>query len=234
MDYEPDQRHAEMVIRDLGLEQAKAVSTLGTKEDQAFASVHEVGMSVAIAEEDESPLLSAAEAKLFRSVAARCNYLVQDRVDIQYPCKECSRRMANPRQGDWAALKRIGRYLKGSQRLIQHFRWQQMPETVDVLTDSDWAGCRSTCRSTSGGITRFGAHTLKTWSSTQATVALSSAEAELYALTKGAAQALGFITLMADMGVQVKATVHTDASAAIGIARRAGLGKLRHLNVRYL
>ena len=50
----------------------------------------------------------------------------------------------------------------------------------------------------------------------------------------GAAQALGFITLMADMGVQVKATVHTDASAAIGIARRAGLGKLRHLNVRYL
>ena len=142
--------------------------------------------------------------------------------------------MANPRQGDWAALKRIGRYLKGSPRLIQHFRWQQMPETVDVFTDSDWAGCRSTCRSTSGGITRFGAHTLKTWSSTQATVALSSAEAELYALTKGAAQALGFITLMADMGVQVKATVHTDASAAIGIARRAGLGKLRHLNVRYL
>ena len=109
-----------------------------------------------------------------------------------------------------------------------------MPESVDVFTDSDWAGCRSTCRSTSGGITRFGAHTLKTWSSTQATVALSSAEAELYALTKGAAQALGFITLMADMGVRVKATVHTDASAAIGIARRAGLGKLRHLNVRYL
>ena len=142
--------------------------------------------------------------------------------------------MANPRQGDWAALKRIGRYLKGSPRLVQHFRWQKMPESVDVFTDSDWAGCRSTCRSTSGGITRSGAHTLKTWSSTQATVALSSAEAELYALTKGAAQALGFITLMADMGVQVKATVHTDASAAIGIARRAGLGKLRHLNVRYL
>ena len=54
IDYQPDQRHAEMVIRDLGLEQAKAVSTLGTKEDQALASVLEVGMSVAIAEEDES------------------------------------------------------------------------------------------------------------------------------------------------------------------------------------
>ena len=238
IDYEPDQRHAEMVIRDLGLEQAKAVTSPGTKEDQALGSTPDLGLSIddqgEAAEQIASSLLDAADAKLFRSVVARCNYLAQDRVDIQYACKECSRHMAKPCQGDWAALKRIGRYLKGAPRLVQHFRWQKMPEAVAVFTDSDWAGCRATCRSTSGGITRFGAHTLKSWSSTQATVALSSAEAELYALTKGAAQALGFITLMADMGVKVRATVHTDASAAIGIARRAGLGKLRHLNVRYL
>ena len=35
---------------------------------------------------------------------------------------------------------------------------------------------------------------LKTWSSTPATVALSSAEAELYAPIKSAAQALGLMT----------------------------------------
>ena len=75
---------------------------------------------------------------------------------------------------------------------------------------------------------------MKTWSSTQATVALSSAEAELYALTKGASQGLGMMTLLADFGFTVSVTVHTDASAAIGIVRRAGIGKLRHLNVRYL
>ena len=69
---------------------------------------------------------------------------------------------------------------------------------------------------------------------TQATVALSSAEAEHYALTEGAAQALGMMALLADLGVEVQAAVHTDASAAIGIARRSGPGKLRHLNVRYL
>ena len=68
----------------------------------------------------------------------------------------------------------------------------------------------------------------------QATVALSSAEAELYALTKGAAQALGFMTLLADLGVTVEAAVHTDASAAVGIVRRSVLGKLWHFNVRYL
>ena len=232
LEFEADQRHAEMVVRDLGLENAKAVATPGTREDQALGSVPEVSVAVEI--EDDSPLLGAEEATLYRGVAARCNYLAQDRVDIQYSCKECSRRMARPRQGDWAALKRIGRYLKGSPRLIQAFRWQRMPKSVDIFTDSDWAGCRATCRSTSGGVARLGAHVLKSWSSTQVTVALSSAEAELYALTKGAAQALGFITLLADLGAEVKATVHTDATAAIGIARRAGLGKLRHLNVRYL
>ena len=80
----------------------------------------------------------------------------------------------------------------------------------------------------------LGGHCIKTWSTTQATVALSSAEAELYALTKGASQALGLMSLLDDLGQAVKATLFTDASAAIGIVRRSGLGKLRHLNVRYL
>ena len=78
----------------------------------------------------------------------------------------------------------------------------------------------------------WGQHCLKMWSSTQATVALSSAEAELYALTKGAAQGLGMTALLHDFGPTATVTVHTDASAAIGIVRRAGLGKLRYLNVR--
>ena len=79
-----------------------------------------------------------------------------------------------------------------------------------------------------------GAHCLKSWASTQATVALSSAEAKLYALTKGVSQALGVMTLLEDFGLRTRSVLHTDASAAIGIVRRAGLGKLRHLNVRYL
>ena len=229
--YEPDQRHAEIVIKDLGLEEAKPVSTPGAREELGKASAL---CSTGVEAGEESPLLGAKDASAYRGIAARLNYLAQDRADIQYACKEASRRMARPREGDWAMLKRIGRYLVGAPRFVQHFRWQQTPETLDTFTDSDWAGCRSTCRSTSGGAAKFGSHCLKSWSSTQATVALSSAEAELYALTKGAAQALRLMSILADFGVSASATVHTDASAAIGIVRRAGLGKLRHLNVRYL
>ena len=83
LEFEPDQRHAEMVVRDLGLENAKAVATPGTREDQALASVPEVATAVEI--EDDSPLLNAVGAKLYRGVTARCNYLAQDIVDIQLP-----------------------------------------------------------------------------------------------------------------------------------------------------
>ena len=79
-----------------------------------------------------------------------------------------------------------------------------------------------------------GWHVIKSWSTTQAIVAMSSAEAELYAMTKGAAHTLGIMSLGGDFGMNLNAKVHTDASAALGIVNRQGLGKLRHIRVQYL
>jgi hypothetical protein len=53
-------------------------------------------------------------------------------------------------------------------------------------------------------------------------------------MTKGASQALGLMSLAKDFGQHLDARVHCDASAALGIVQRQGLGKLRHINVRYL
>ena len=147
--YEPDPRHSEIAIRELGLDAArtKVASTPGTKEEIAASSIPEDATCVEV--EEESELMAPAEASLYRGIAARLNYLAQDRIDIQYACKEASRRMARPRLCDWPALKRIWRYLKWSPRYVQMFAWQALPEVVDTYTDSDWAGCKSTCRSTS-------------------------------------------------------------------------------------
>ena len=80
----------------------------------------------------------------------------------------------------------------------------------------------------------FGSHCIKSWSTTQATIALSSAEAELYALLKASTQTLGLLAIAEDFGYSVQAAVHTDASATLGIVNRQGLGKLRHIGVQYL
>ena len=76
----------------------------------------------------------------------------------------------------------------------------------------------------------LGKHLIKSWSSTQQIITLSSGEAELYGMLKGATQTKGLISMMADFGEKVVATVCSDASAATGIAHRQGLGKTSHLS----
>ena len=76
-----------------------------------------------------------------------------------------------------------------------------------------------------------GAHSLKHWSHTQTTIALSSGEAELGGICRGASLGIGLQSLAADLGIKVNLEILTDATAAIGICRRRGLGKIRHLHV---
>ena len=56
-------------------------------------------------------------------------------------------------------------------------------------------------------------------------LALSSGEAELRAVTKTAAEALGVQALLAAFGVSVNLELHSDATAAIGMCKRLGLGR---------
>ena len=70
---------------------------------------------------------------------------------------------------------------------------------------------------------------MKHWASTQKVVTLSSGEAELAGIVKGASEALGLQSLCADLGIQAGLEIHADSSAAIGICRRSGIGKVRHL-----
>ena len=71
-------------------------------------------------------------------------------------------------------LQKIRRYLAGAPRLVYDFPWQAQQSMVTTFTDSGWAGCVKTARSTSGGIITMGDHLLKTYSRQQRVVALSS------------------------------------------------------------
>ena len=79
-----------------------------------------------------------------------------------------------------------------------------------------------------------GGHYLKSWSKTQSPVALSSCESELYALVKTSSEALGFKSIVQDMDKNLGTIVYSDASAALGVIQRQGLGKLRHIDCSYL
>jgi hypothetical protein len=169
--------------------------------------------------------------RVYQSLSARLNYLALDRADIQYSVKELMRKMSKPNIEDVKSLKRVARYLLGAPRLCQIFSWQRMPREIKVYVDSDFAGCQVTRKSTSGGAITWGTSTLKTWSKTQSVIALSTGEAELAAIVKGSTEALGMKSLLADFGIAVSLKICSDASAAIGMVNREGLGKVRHLAV---
>ena len=79
-----------------------------------------------------------------------------------------------------------------------------------------------------------GTHCLRHWSSTQTTIALSSGEAELGGLSKGISHGIGLRSIAADLGLETKLRLRTDATAAMGMARRLGVGKIRHLDTALL
>jgi hypothetical protein len=93
--YEPDPRHSELIIKQMGLEGAKSVNTLGVKEDQE-ESEGEKNKSVLamkargilgakkLRQDNEGNKVQGRDATAYRGIAARANFLAIDRADIMY------------------------------------------------------------------------------------------------------------------------------------------------------
>jgi hypothetical protein len=209
------------VVSGMGLEGARGVVTPG-EEPKGWN------------EEEEEEKLGAEDARDYRGVAARANYLALDRSDIQFSTKEVCRGMANPSVADKKKLKRLGRFLVERPRVVMGFGWQGRMEEVSGYSDSDWAGCRRTAKSTSGGALMWGGHCLKSWSSTQKNITLSSGEAELVAAVKMSTELIGITQLAHDWGMEVEGRLYVDSEAAIGVVNRRGNGRLRHVRVGML
>ena len=80
----------------------------------------------------------------------------------------------------------------------------------------------------------IGGHCVKSWSSTQKSITLSSGEAELVAAVKMATEVIGITQMAHDWGITLEGRLYVDSSAAIGVIQRRGNGKLRHVRVGLL
>ena len=103
------------------------------------------------------------------------------------------------------------------------------------LVRADRAGDTTTRKSTSGGVIRLNSHLISFWCKSQATVALSSGEAELNAMVKGCSEGIGILELMREMGCDAQVySIETDSSAARGTVMRHGAGRMKHLSTKQL
>ena len=159
-------------------------------------SVNTTGSSSLKRIEDADVALDAKAHSLFRTAVGKLLWLAFVRPDCSYAVKELSRDVKGPTIESLAKLKHLLRYLAGTKGYVLRIKPTHMlsdwTSSMDIVcyVDSDWAGCSKTRKSTSGSTAQvLGCDAIHT-SRTQATVALSSGEAELYAIGQGTSEAL--------------------------------------------
>eukprot|EP00972_Heterocapsa_arctica_P010475 1539395-Heterocapsa_arctica.AAC.1 len=102
------------------------------------------------------------------------------------------------------------------------------------MSDSDWANNAGDRRSTSCGVICINECLMVSFSRTQTVVALSSGEAEWYAKVAAFVEALLIRRCLRFFGVSIGMELYGDASAARGMSKRHGVGKVKHLEVKNL
>ena len=179
-----------------------------------------------------------AEQEVFRTIVGKLLFMQSDRPDLQYGISELSRGMKEPTVEDRVRMKKLCRYLCGTQAT----EWTLEPTgdflcratSITAMTDSDWAKDQVGRKSVSGGAVCVAGACVLTFSRRQPCVALSSAEAELYALVATLVEARGIQQFLEELGVTATIAAHVDATAAMAIASRLGPGRLKHVDIRQL
>ena len=133
-------------------------------------------------------------------------------------------------------LKRLLRYVKGTEDMATVFevrdnndKREQLVKKLEVFTDSDWASDQTTRKSTSGAVIMAEGMRLHAHSRGQASVALSSCEAEVTAALEGIKEALLLqeVLMFAGLGHYV-IEVKVDSSAGHAFFHRRGVGHMKH------
>ena len=172
----------------------------------------------------------------------------QPRDDLNHPVKELSRSLINPQDQDIKNLIHLLKCVNQTRDFVFVMEPQlpvrnqegKFPVQIVSYSDSDWAGCQKSRKSTSGSLVSVFNVNLQSTSRTQASVAHSSAESELYAMTQAAVESRAIKNCIQEfssaiLSSSVSIVMQTDSSAgksmasSFGISRRSSYIELQYL-----
>nr|GEZ82784.1 copia protein [Tanacetum cinerariifolium] len=156
------------------------------------------------------------------------------RPDIVHATCLCARYQAKPTEKHLKEVKRIFRYLRGT---VNTGLWYTKDSGFELtkFSDADYAGCKDTFKSTSGGA-QFLREKLVSWSLKKPDcTALSTAEAKYVSLSACCTQVLWMRTQLTDYGFYFnKIPIYCDSKLAIAIScNPVQHSRTKHIAVRY-
>ena len=158
-------------------------------------------------------------AEPYQKLVGKLIYLTLTRPDIAFTVHVLSKFMHQPTTIHMQSAKRVLRYLAGSpsQGILLA---NKSTAKLQAYCDSDWGGCASTRRSTSGYCILLGDSPISWKSKRQSVVARSSAEAEYRSMALVICEVMWLKQLLKDLGLKClgQTPVHCDNQAALAIA----------------
>ena len=191
----------------------------------------------------DEPLSPSAHER-YRRVLGRLAWASLSRPDLQFITGFLGRYQAAPHGAAEAAMRDVLRWVASLPHLVQKFPGERSilcndmdDESLTCFVDASWS-----LNSTSGGVLTWNNCCLKTFSRKQSTIALSSAEAELAALTEVAKEGLYVSLLVQTLFEGIPEDTETgryllraysDSESALSIAQmNTLLRKLRRIELR--
>ena len=156
------------------------------------------------------------------------------RPDISHAVGVVSKFNSEPTVAHLTAVKRIFRYLKGTLDLVLQYKATE----TDLMgySDADWANDLDDRHSTSGNVFVMSGGAISWLSQKQATVALSTAEAEYIALGSATQEAIWLRQLLSDLKVNVQEPTELleDNQGSIAMAKNpVGHKRTKHIDIRH-
>ena len=195
----------------MGLEQAKPAKTPGSSSSKPA---------------DTSELIGK-ELSNFRTCVGKLIYVKDEYHAASFAIKELTRSMQKPSVNDMECLRHCVRFLMGQLERGTLYSSRHSPEIV-AFVDSDWAKCRKTRKSSDCVCLYVNSCVVHFSVKTQGLHAMSTAEAELAGIHRGAVNCVLLQNLLIEIGSsflgEKTLKVYSDSSVARAIANRVGVG----------
>ena len=182
---------------------------------------------------DDDEVLDTAAFPYSELVGSLLYLSVCTRPDIAEAVGKLARYMAKPTAAHWGAAKGVLRYLAGTAEMGITFKGSEAP--LVGYCDSDYAGDIDSRRSTTGYVFIVHGGAVSWNSKLQATVAVSTTEAEYMAAAGAVKEALWLRKLMGDFGIPIKTVkIYGDNQGAIKLLKHPiASARSKHIDVIY-
>eukprot|EP00253_Pinus_taeda_P022897 PITA_22897 len=171
----------------------------------------------------------------YSSMIGSLLYLTGIQPDIMHAVGIVGRFQANPKETHLQAVKRIFKYLQGTQNYGLWYP-RDTDLTLHAYTDADWAGSVDDRKSTSGGAFFMGSRLVSWFSKKQSSIALSTAEAEYVAVASCCTHLLWTMQTLQDLQITCTPPISIlcDNTSAIGISKNPVMhSKTKHIPIKY-